>query len=121
MKKKYKANGFTLIEILAVIVILGLIVAIAVPAYSNVVAKSKEDVCESNREEVKRMYHTDLTINGLDHSGFYFVDYLATYDGDVCPENGVMTYHDGVVNCSIHSEDLSNENDSNDGVGVPFF
>ena len=48
MKRKIKAllkkeKGFTLVELLAVIVILGIIAAIAVPSIGNIIEKSKYD------------------------------------------------------------------------------
>lgn len=44
MKKKLCNNGFTLVELLAVIVILAVILAIAVPRISNMIDKAKVQV-----------------------------------------------------------------------------
>lgn len=47
IKKLIKGEkGFTLVELLAVIVILGIIVAIAIPAISNIVDKARNDADE---------------------------------------------------------------------------
>ena len=43
MKKNLNNKGFTLIEVLAVIVILSILMAIMVPSVGNIMKKNKED------------------------------------------------------------------------------
>ncbi|WLR50087.1 type II secretion system protein [Bacillus tianshenii] len=57
MVKKFKAllknnRGLTLIELLAVIVILGIIAAIAVPSIGNIIDNSKRDAHIANAEQM---------------------------------------------------------------------
>lgn len=52
MKKLFKnQKGFTLVELLAVIVILGIIAAIAVPSIGNIIQKSREDAVLADAQQ----------------------------------------------------------------------
>ncbi|WP_182200450.1 prepilin-type N-terminal cleavage/methylation domain-containing protein [Paraliobacillus salinarum] len=51
LKKVFRnEKGFTLVELLAVIVILGIIIAIAVPAIGSIIDKAETDASESQKE-----------------------------------------------------------------------
>ena len=57
-------NGFTLIELMIVIAVIGLLTAIAIPFYSNYVRSSSEQAC---LQEVKAYSnHTFLSLNDQD-------------------------------------------------------
>lgn len=48
-----KEHGFTLVELLAVIVILGLIALVSVPAITGMIKSGKEDLAESQMETLE--------------------------------------------------------------------
>ena len=68
-----KEDGFTLVELLGVIVILGLIVALAIPAIGNVVSKARVDTAAAQKELV------------IDAAQMYVID------GNVIPATGVTS------------------------------
>jgi|ERR1700733_358180 general secretion pathway protein G len=55
MRSRSKTRGFTLIEMLIVISVMGVLMAIALPVYSTVVTRSKE----------AKLHHSLVTLNNL--------------------------------------------------------
>lgn len=117
----FNNEGLTLVEVLAVIAMLGIIAAIAVPSVISLIEKSREDVCEANRLELGRMYRMHMDLEGKEHTHISFQEYFLEYGNEICPLGGVISYQDGVVKCSIHShnvEEIEKPGVENDG--VPF-
>lgn len=113
LRKRF-TKGFMLVELIVVISIIGILAAIAVPAYGAYVEKAKEEVCKGNCLQVERMYEMHLEIEGIEHSDTVFEQFLMEYGKDICPGHGVITYVEGKVKCSVHTVE-----DDNDGE-VPF-
>ena len=99
MKKgKKRTEGFTLVELICVIAILGILVAIAVPSYRGIQDKSAEQVAISNARSnytlgkaqqdmldagVIKEYHFDKNDNSAYWEGqINGKTYKAVYDGD---------------------------------------
>lgn len=53
MKRMRNQKGFTIMELLIVIVIIGILIAIAVPAYQNFRERAQLTACQANRRTVK--------------------------------------------------------------------
>ena len=69
--KKHIKNekGLTLIELLAVIVILGIIAAIAIPSIGSIIQKSKEDAVKADAITVLNAAKNYVAANGIPASG----------------------------------------------------
>ncbi|WP_198508212.1 type IV pilin protein [Bacillus alkalisoli] len=113
-------RGLTLIELLVTVVILAIISAIAVPAVIGLIEKSREDVCVANRLELKRYYEREFVLSGLEHKPELFEQSMMEFGEEVCPVGGVITYVDGNVLCSEHSDAGAGDDEDDDG-DVPYF
>ena len=104
---KRDSKGFTLVELMVVLLIIGILVAIAIPVYNTVQKNSKEKACRANIRTIEgaaAQYHAD-TGNWPDN-----VSVLMPATGDKylkeapnCPFDNTSEYqidgNDGTVTC----------------------
>jgi prepilin-type N-terminal cleavage/methylation domain-containing protein len=118
--KRINSKGFTLVEVMVVIIVLGIVAGIAVLSVTGTIEKSRKDVCDVNVLQMKRMYETYLDLESMEHSDVVFNQYFQEYREEICPLDGDIRYVDGKVHCSVHSEQHEDENDDENGGSVPF-
>jgi prepilin-type N-terminal cleavage/methylation domain-containing protein len=107
--QKIFCSGFSLLELMIVVSIIGVLASIALPNYMRYTQKAKAASCLSNRTYIE----IDSNIDKETNVDFAF-DKITTYE---CPLHGVYTWHStdpespffGKVLCSIH---LNSENTS---------
>lgn len=63
--KSAKQKGFTIVELLVVIVVIGILAAITMVSYSGVTTKAKATAAQSNAVSVKSVIETYYADNGL--------------------------------------------------------
>ncbi len=105
MRRAQDQKGFTLVELMVVVVILGILVAIAVPLYNAQTEKAKEATCFANQRIIESAIMQWQTEEG--NAGKYpdNLDNLAAYlqATPVCPDkDGEYNLKDGKVTCSEH-------------------
>ncbi|CZQ91769.1 prepilin-type N-terminal cleavage/methylation domain-containing protein [Trichococcus collinsii] len=85
-----KEGGFTLVELLGVIVILGLIIGISIPLIGNVIAKAEGDTTAAQEElviDAAKMYElqtADIDADGITTTELIAAGFLESdFDGDL--------------------------------------
>jgi competence protein ComGC len=85
-----KEGGFTLVELLGVIVILGLIIGISIPLIGNVIAKAEGDTTAAQQElviDAAKMYElqtADIDADGITTTELIAAGFLESdFDGDL--------------------------------------
>lgn len=116
-----KEEGFTLVELLAVIVILGIIVAIAIPAVGSVIDRANSGATKSEQalvEDAARLYVTtrDGSNEDLDWSTATEGSQTASLAVDKLYDGGFLEDRDGERlggNVKVTRTKVNTEGDSN--------
>ena len=66
MRKLKSKGGFTLVELMIVVVILGILVAVAVPIFTAVTANARKKTCHNNIDMIERAVTQYLVDTGAD-------------------------------------------------------
>lgn len=104
-------KGFTLTEMIVVLVILAVLAAFAIPTMLGFVSHSQESLCDTQRMDIVRLFETQARMTpGLDINTFAEENY--GNEAHLCPGGGVYygySYYEsenqavGIMYCSEHT------------------
>ena len=114
-----KSHGFSLVELIVAIAILGIIVTVAVPRLTGFKSMVEERVCDINQKTVERVYNIFLLENDVDGENAFNQFHVENFD-EVCPTGGVISYEDGKVKCSVHGGGSESDEGESPGDEVPW-
>ncbi len=104
MRRTKNQKGFTIMELMIVIVIIGILIAIAVPAYNSFRARAQERACQSNMRTLKTaaaIYFADTNTDATAVTDL--TPYLDNAEGITCPTtNATYTVEGTTITCATH-------------------
>ena len=100
MNKNSRNKGFTLVEIMIVVVIIGLLAAMAIPAFQKVRASSQDKAVLNNARQLSGaadQYYLEYGVNSVDYGALIgvqsYVKNLQTAASEVYP----LVYSQGIT------------------------
>jgi prepilin-type N-terminal cleavage/methylation domain-containing protein len=109
VSRQTRDQGFTIVELMVVVLIIGILVSIAVVMYPSVVGNAEQKACFGNERTVEGMWTSYLSSEGRpdpyptdwdEALALMVPEYLQK--APLCPSAGTYTWVDNHLDCSVH-------------------
>jgi len=99
MKKDDK--GFTLVELMIVVVIIGILIAIAIPVYNSIQSNAELRACQANQRTIQSQMEVYKANNSGTAPAISFINDTAYFvETPTCPSGGAYSINaSGIVEC----------------------
>lgn len=80
--KSNKRKGFSLVELMIVVVIMGILIAVAVPLYAAVTANAEKHTCQDNQKTIRAVYSRYILTDEAHETNRIFKDGHTSFNGE---------------------------------------
>lgn len=115
-----RQTGFTLVELVIVIAVLGILAGLAIPYFMEAREEAAKKECLANRTQILRMFHAQQAVGYSSDLTTFLTEAIEETDNKYftfapkCADGGTYSAENEIIKCSIdkHNEDGSGGNSS---------
>lgn len=98
MRMKKNKKGFSLVELMIVVVIMGILIAVAVPLYGSITKNAEKNTCQNNQREIVSVFAKWVLMDENNSPNSFFSSGTSfnakTQSDDVLPADFLASFDD---------------------------